>query len=83
MAGALVHPQAATLVPAREAVAALIDHVRPALEAAGDLDLVTDSFERLVARGTGATRQRAVFEATGDLSRVVADLARRTEESSR
>ena len=42
----------------REAVAALVAHVRPALEDAGDLDLVTDSFERLVARGTGATRQR-------------------------
>jgi carboxylate-amine ligase len=81
MAGELVHPVAATLVPAREAVAALVSCVRPALEEAGDLDLVTDCFERLVARGTGATRQRAVFEATGDLSRVVADLTRRTEES--
>jgi carboxylate-amine ligase len=83
MAGELVHPVTATLVPAREAVEALVSHVRPALEEAGDLDLVTDSFERLVARGTGATRQRAVLEATGDLGRVVADLARRTEESWR
>jgi len=81
LAGTLVHPQDATLVPARDAVAALVAHVRPALEEAGELDLVTDSFERLVARGTGATRQRAVFEATGDLRNVVADLARRTEES--
>jgi carboxylate-amine ligase len=81
LAGRLVHPQDATLVPAREVFDATVRHVRPALEQAGDLDLVTGSFERLVARGTGAARQRAVHESTGDLVRVVADLARRTEES--
>ena len=83
LTGQLVHPQDATLVPAREAFDATVRHVRPALEQAGDLDLVTRSFERLAARGTGATRQRAVLEATGDLGRVVDDLARRTEESWR
>jgi carboxylate-amine ligase len=35
----------------------------------------------LVARGSGATRQRKVFESTGSLGAVVEDLARRTEES--
>ena len=42
---------------------------------------MTALVERLVARGTGATRQRRVHEATGDLRAVVEDLARRTEES--
>jgi glutamate---cysteine ligase / carboxylate-amine ligase len=81
MAGSLVHPVEAVLVPAREAFGALVAHVRPALEEAGDLQRVTESFERLAARGTGAARQRSVFEATRDLGAVVADLARRTEES--
>ena len=81
LADRLVHPRDAVLVPAREVFAATVEWVRPALEEAGDLGLVIDGFERLVARGTGATRQRAVFEATGDLGRVVDDLARRTEDS--
>jgi carboxylate-amine ligase len=81
LAGSLVHPVEARLVPAREAFDALVAHCRTALEDTGDLVRVTDSFERLAARGTGASRQRSVFEATGDLGAVVADLARRTEES--
>jgi glutamate---cysteine ligase / carboxylate-amine ligase len=81
MAGTLVHPGEARLVPAREAFDSMVAHVRPALEESGDLPRVAESFERLMARGTGATRQRKVFEATRDLRAVVADLARRTEES--
>jgi glutamate---cysteine ligase / carboxylate-amine ligase len=81
LAGDLVHPVEQRLAPAREVFDATVRHVRPALEEAGDLERVTGSFERLVATGTGATRQRSVFESTGDLRAVVADLARRTEES--
>jgi carboxylate-amine ligase len=81
LAADLVHPVEARLAPAREVFEATVRHVRAALEETGDLAVVTESFERLVARGTGAVRQRSVFEATGDLGAVVADLARRTEES--
>ena len=77
----LVHPVDGALAPAREVFEATVDSVRPALEEAGDLDRVQESFERLVARGTGATRQRRVHEDGGDLRAVVEDLARRTEES--
>jgi len=77
----LVHPAKATLAPPREVFAAAIEHVRPALEEAGDLDLVERLFEQVLARGNGATRQRRVFEATGSPVAVVEDLARRTEES--
>jgi carboxylate-amine ligase len=77
----LVHPVHGTLVPAREVFEAAVAHVRPQLEASGDLDQVIDSFERLMARGSGSTRQRRVLEKTGDLRAVVGDLARRTEES--
>jgi carboxylate-amine ligase len=62
---------------------ATVAHCRDALVEHGDLDLVQDSFERLVARGTGATRQRRAFEASGSLRGVVEDLARRTEDSWR
>jgi carboxylate-amine ligase len=77
----LVHPTSARLAPVRAVVDATLRHVRDALQEAGDLERVTESFERLLARGTGATRQRSVFEARGDLAAVVADLADRTDAS--
>ena len=81
LADDLVHPVEGRLVPPREVFAAALSYVRTALEEAGDLDDVTQGFERLVSRGNGATRQRRVRESGGDLRRVVEDLARRTEES--
>ena len=77
----LVHPVEARLAPVREVFEATVAHCRDALAASGDLDLVNASFERLVAAGTGATRQRRVHESAGSLRAVVEDLARRTEES--
>ncbi|RYU12817.1 carboxylate-amine ligase [Nocardioides iriomotensis] len=79
LAGPLVHPATRELTPTRPVVSALLAHVRPALADTGDEVLVADLFEQLVARGNGAVRQRAVHEATGDLTRVVADLADHTE----
>jgi carboxylate-amine ligase len=81
IAGDLVHPVDATLVPARAVFDATVEHCRDALDEHGDLDRVRDLFERLVVRGTGATRQRRAFESSGSLHGVVDDLARRTEES--
>jgi len=81
LADDLVHPVERRLVPPREVFGAALAYVRPALEEAGDLDTVTDGFERLVSRGNGATRQHRVRETGGDLRGVVEDLARRTEES--
>ena len=68
-------------MPARDAVAALLDHTRDALDAAGDTALVEDQVERLLARGNGATQQRRTFERTGSLADVVADAVARTEAS--
>jgi carboxylate-amine ligase len=81
LADDLVHPVEGTLLPPRAVFESTVEHVRPALEESGDLDLVRESFERLVARGNGATRQRQTFEASGSLGAVVEDLARRTEQS--
>lgn len=64
--------------PARDVVSQLVDHVRPALKRNGDEPLVTHQLEQVLTRGNGATRQRSVLEKTGQLSDVVADLARVT-----
>lgn len=82
IAGRLVDPRTMELGSAREVVTALIDQTAPALEEAGDLDLVRDLTERLFAQGGGATRQRRVFEETHSLDAVVADLCARTAQSA-
>jgi carboxylate-amine ligase len=81
LADDLVHPTEGRLAPAREVFEATVAFAHDALEESGDLDVVRESFERLVARGTGSTRQRRAFEESGDLRSVVEDVARRTEES--
>ncbi|MGP3926308.1 carboxylate-amine ligase [Streptomyces sp. 8N616] len=57
--GPAVHPSYERRVPALERVATLVDHVRPALEEAGDLSFVRSRIEEMAVRGTGAERQRA------------------------
>lgn len=74
----LVHPLERTPAPARDVIISLLEYVREALEEAGDVALVAESVERLLARGSGAARQRAALEVQGDLRGVVDDLRRRT-----
>jgi carboxylate-amine ligase len=78
VSGPLVHPVSWDLVPAAEAVRALVEHVGDALAAAGDSRLVEDGLERLSATGNGARRQRAAAERSDDLRGVVDDLVART-----
>ncbi|WP_017936389.1 carboxylate-amine ligase [Nocardioides sp. Iso805N] len=82
LAGTLVHPLLRELRPAREVVDALVQHVRPALEASGDLDRVVEGAERVLRAG-GATRQRAAYERTGAVEGVVDDLITRTDSTWR
>ena len=77
----LVHPVELSLASPRAVFDATVNHVRPALEEASDLGFVRDAFDRLSARGNGATRQRRTFEETGSLRAVVEDLAARTDQS--
>ncbi len=58
----LLHPLSGELAPARTVIETVVEHCRQSLESSGDLDLVEASVEALFARGTGATRQRAVAE---------------------
>jgi glutamate---cysteine ligase / carboxylate-amine ligase len=67
-------------LPAAELVAVFLAATRPGLEAAGDLEQVTELVEATLARGTGAARQREVFRRTGRLEAVV-DLV--VEETAR
>ena len=82
LSGSLVHPRSWELVPAAEAVASLVDHLAPVLDAVGDRAFVDESLERLAVVGGGARRQRQAFERTGSLVGVVADVVARTEESA-
>jgi carboxylate-amine ligase len=82
LSGDLVHPQTWELVPAGDALAALVDRVGEALAQAGDTDRVTDGLARLASAGNGARQQRQAFERSGDLHAVVADLVERTARSA-
>jgi glutamate---cysteine ligase / carboxylate-amine ligase len=64
--------------PAWHMMRRLLDHVRPHLEAHGDLETVTYLLGRLHTHGTGAARQRAVFARTGEMADVIDFLARQT-----
>lgn len=58
LTGDLVHPGTGRPAPAATVVRALLEHVSPAREAAGDLDRVTARVEHLLAHGTGGDVQR-------------------------
>jgi carboxylate-amine ligase len=73
MGGTLVHPVTWRPAPAETVVRALIDHVRPALEDAGDLAAVRELLAALVRRGNGARLQRAAYARTGRVAGIVAD----------
>jgi glutamate---cysteine ligase / carboxylate-amine ligase len=61
MTAELVSPVTGRPAPAREVVEELLEHVRPALEASGDLEEVIDLVDQVRTEGTGAERQRAAF----------------------
>ena len=79
----LIDPVNRSLAPVRAVFGSFVAHTRDALDEAGDTDAVHELFERLLARGAGASRQRAVVEASGSLQAVVTDLRERTEASWR
>ena len=63
--------------PAREAVLALVERVKPAAGRVGCREELVE-VERLVERGTGAEEQRRVYEETGSLLAVAQWLAEET-----
>ncbi|GGS92103.1 glutamate--cysteine ligase [Nonomuraea spiralis] len=63
--------------PVAELVEELLDHVGPALAAAGDLEAADTGWRLLREGGSGADRQRAAHARRGALTDVVDDLAAR------
>jgi glutamate---cysteine ligase / carboxylate-amine ligase len=61
--------------PAWELVDEFFATISPALLESGDLELVLDGLSRLRDRGDGATRQRTIHRATGDVRAVLTALA--------
>lgn len=73
-AGQLLHPLTQQPAAAQVVVEDTVAFVRVALDGAGDTQQVVEAFERLLARGSGAVRQRVVAESGGGLAAVVSDL---------
>lgn len=78
ISGDLLDPRTHRPRPARAVVDALLAHAGPALSANGDTARVEAAIDRLFVVGTGADRQRALFQAAGRLDRVVVQLAELT-----
>jgi carboxylate-amine ligase len=74
----LIDPVGGRPVPAADAVARLLDLVRPALDEAGDTERVDACIEELLRTGTSAQRQRERFAATESLTDVVEQIRRET-----
>jgi carboxylate-amine ligase len=68
----LVSPVTGRPAPAGEVVDALVEHVRPTLEASGDLEEITELVDQVRRRGTGAERQREAFGRRGSYDDVLA-----------
>jgi carboxylate-amine ligase len=69
--GALVHPLTGSPQPADAVVRVLLEHLRDALVAAGDHEVVSRGVQRIMTGGTGAEWQRSVVADTGRLADVV------------
>ena len=51
----------------------LVDHVRPALEALGDYDMVRTELARIAEEGNGAMRQRRAWQRRDEVDDVIAE----------
>ncbi|MER7760259.1 glutamate--cysteine ligase [Streptomyces sp. NPDC097619] len=73
-------PYTGAEVPAAALAEALLDHLAPALAAAGDLGHASAALTDLLREGSGAHRQRAVHARRGSLADVLHHLADATED---
>lgn len=80
MTADLLDPLTSRPLAAWDVLESLLDRLRPALEASGDLTRVTAALDTIRTEGTGSERQRATFERTGQLVDVVAQAVRLTAE---
>ena len=71
--GTLLDPSDWRTAPAATVLQRLVEHVDPALQDAGDGETVRELLAAVLARNTGAARQRAVLKRTGELRAIVTD----------
>lgn len=67
----LIDVQAERAVPARDLIETFLAFLRPALEANGDWERISTTVADILQHGNGATRQRAIFNQSGELNDVV------------
>ena len=77
--GVLLHPATGRPERAEPVVSLLLDHCRDALADAGDADAVAELLAALLARGNGASFQRAAYLRSGRLSEVIGEAVLVTE----
>jgi glutamate---cysteine ligase / carboxylate-amine ligase len=75
LGGTLLDLRQSRARPAWDVVDDLLAAVRAALLRLGDLAIVETGIDRLRTEGTGADRQRAVYQRTGDVRTVLSELA--------
>jgi carboxylate-amine ligase len=78
MSGTLLDARSGRARPSWSLAAELVDRVTPSLRRHGDLDLVTAGLDRIRREGTGAARQRHIFEKSGSVLVVLDHLAEAT-----
>jgi carboxylate-amine ligase len=78
MDGKLLHPLTGRPEDAESVALALLRYLRPALQDQGDAEIAESLLRQLLARGTGARRQRAALLRRGSLEDVVAEAVRVT-----
>jgi carboxylate-amine ligase len=61
----------ARAIPAPELIEKFLDHLRPALEESLEWEEVSTLVRQTIERGTGARRQRAAYQSTGNFEGVV------------
>ena len=67
-------------VPAVQLLTNLVDHIRPALEAVGDHDVVRTELARVAEHGNGAMRQRRAWQRSHEIGDVLTEAAAATLE---
>ncbi|WP_102143321.1 glutamate--cysteine ligase 2 [Mycobacterium hubeiense] len=68
--------------PTRALLSGFVDHVRPALEALGDYEMVRSELARIILAGNGAMRQRRVWRRRELVGDVIEELAAATLEDT-
>ena len=76
--GDLIDVYTISALPARHMIEKLLSFVRPALEVHGDWEEISTLVHATMSRGTGAARQRAIYQRTDSLEEIVSYLITET-----